>query len=64
MPLGNDLMCTDIHPIKATNLAVDIAKSNKIAIENSKTGKMTTVVAIMKVLRSKIGNSRNILEKC
>ncbi len=48
-PPGIDLVSTDTRPIKATKLALDIIKSNEIAIENSKTGKVTAVVAILKV---------------
>ncbi len=40
---------TDTHPIKATKLALDTIRANEIAIENSKTGKVTAVVAILKV---------------
>jgi hypothetical protein len=41
---GIDLIVTDTHPIKATNLILDITKTNEIVIKNSKTGKMTVVV--------------------
>jgi hypothetical protein len=57
-PTGIDLKSTDTHPIKATKLAIDIIRANVIAIENSKTGKVTAVVAILKVLGDK-SNSRN-----
>ncbi len=50
---------TDTRPIKATKLALDFTRANEIAIETSKTGKVTTVVAILKVFGDKIGNSRN-----
>jgi hypothetical protein len=53
-----DLKSTDTHPIKATKLALDIIRANEIAIENSKTGKVTAVVAILKVFGDK-SNSRN-----
>ncbi len=49
---------TDTRPIKATKLALDIIRANKIAIKNSKTGKVTAVVAILKVFGDK-SNSRN-----
>ncbi len=39
---------TDTHPIKATKLALDTIRANEIAIENSRTGKVTAVVAILK----------------
>ncbi len=57
-PTGIDLKSTYTRPIKATKLALDIIRANEIAIENSKTGKMTAVVAILKVLGDK-SNSRN-----
>ena len=44
--LGIDLLTTDTCPIQATKLAVDINSANDIAIENSKTGKLTAVVTI------------------
>ena len=50
---------TDTRPIKATKLALDTIKANEIAIENSKTGKVTAVVAILKVFGDKISSSRN-----
>ena len=58
-PPGIDLVSTDTCPIKATKLALDTIKANEIAIKNSKTGKVTAVVAILKVLGNKISNSRN-----
>jgi len=48
-PSGVQLKSTDTHPIKATKLALDTIRANEIAIENSKTGKVTAVVAILKV---------------
>jgi hypothetical protein len=47
-PMGIDLKSTDTRPIKATKLALDVIRANEIAIENSKTGKVTAVVAIPK----------------
>jgi hypothetical protein len=38
---------------------MDISKANEIAIETSKTGKVTAVVAILKVFEDKPINSRN-----
>jgi hypothetical protein len=58
-PSGINLISTDTRPIKATKLALDIIKANEIAIENSKTGKVTAVVAILKVFGDKFTNSRN-----
>ncbi len=43
------LISTDTHPNKSTKLALDTIRANEIAIENSKTGKVTAVVAILKV---------------
>ena len=43
----------ETHLIKATKLALDTIRANKIAIENSKTGKVTAVVAILKVFGEK-----------
>jgi len=37
----------------------DIDMANEIRIENSKTGKMTAVVAILKIFGEYINNSRN-----
>jgi hypothetical protein len=58
-PSGVQLKSTDTRPIKATKLALDTIRANEIAIENSKTGKVTAVVAILKVFGDKICNSRN-----
>ena len=57
-PTGIDFKSPDTRPIKATKLAFDIIRVNEIAIENSKTGKVTVVVAILKVFGDK-SNSRN-----
>jgi hypothetical protein len=57
--LGIHLKSTDTRPIKATKLALDTIKANEIAIENSITGKVTAVVAILKVFGDKISNSWN-----
>jgi hypothetical protein len=56
--MGIDIKSTDTCPIKATKLALGVIRANEIAIENSKTGKVTAVVAILKVLGDK-SNSRN-----
>jgi len=50
---------TDSRPIKATKLALDMIRANEIAIENSETGKVTAIVAILKVFRGNTRNSRN-----
>jgi len=49
-PSGIHLKSSDTHPIKATKLALDTIRANEIAIENTKTGKVKAVVAILKVL--------------
>jgi hypothetical protein len=51
--LGIYLKSTDTHPIKATKLAPDTIRANEIAIENSKTGKVTAILAILKVFEDK-----------
>jgi hypothetical protein len=57
-PKGIDLKSTDTHLIEATKLALDVIRANEIAIENSKTGKVTAVVTILMVFGDK-SNSRN-----
>jgi len=58
-PSGIHLKSTDTRPVKATKLALDTFRANKIAIEISKTGKVTAVVAILKVFGENICNSQN-----
>ena len=43
--------------MKATRLALDTIRANEIATENTKTGKVTNVVAILKVFWDKFTNS-------
>ena len=57
--MGIHLKSTDTRPIKATKLALDTIRANEIAIENSETGKVTAVVAILKVFGGNTRNSRN-----
>ncbi len=57
-PTGIDLNSTDTRPIKATKLTLDTIRAYEIAVENSKTGKVTVVVAILKIFGDK-SNSRN-----
>jgi hypothetical protein len=57
-PSGIDLKSTDTRLIKATKLVLDIIRVNEIAIENSKNGKVTAVVAILKVIGDK-SNTHN-----
>jgi len=59
-PVGVHLKSTDTRLIKATMLALDTIRANEIAIENSKTGKVTAVVAILKVFGENICNSQNV----
>ncbi len=40
-------MSSETRPIKVTNLDSEKSRTNEIAIENSKTGKVTAVVAVM-----------------
>jgi hypothetical protein len=58
-PTGINLTSSDTRPIKATRTALEIITANKKLIKNSKTGKVTAVVAIMKSFDKNIGNSRN-----
>jgi hypothetical protein len=53
------LKSTDTHLIKATKLALDTIRANEIAIKNSKTGKITAIVVILKVLGDNTRNSWN-----
>ncbi len=66
-PSGVDLKSTDTRSIKATKLALDCIRANKIAIKNSKTSKVTAVVAILKVFgdkcKSRNSNLRKLLSK-
>ncbi len=62
VPAGTDLgvkllKSTDTRPIKATKLALDVIRANEITIENSKTGKVNSVVAILKVFGNKFTDS-------
>jgi len=58
-PPGIYLKSTDTRPIKATKLAPDTIRANEIVIESFKTGKVTAVVAILKVFGDNTRNSRN-----
>ena len=50
---------SDTHPIKATKQALDTIRANEISIENSKTGKVTAVVTILKIFGENINNLWN-----
>ena len=52
-------MSSETRPIKVTNLDSDKIRANEIAIENSKTGKVTAVVAVLYLYRDKQCNSRS-----
>ncbi len=43
-PTGHNYMSSETRPIKATKQAFDTIRANEIAIENSKTGKVTALV--------------------
>jgi hypothetical protein len=45
-------MSMEPHPIKVTSLADGIISSNKQAIENAKTGKVTAVAAVMYLIKN------------
>jgi hypothetical protein len=60
-PMGIDLNFTDTRPIKDTKLALDTIRANEIAIEYSKTSKVTAVVAILKNLGIK---STHVILNC
>ena len=49
-PSGINLTSSNTRLIKATRTALEIIKASEKSIKNSKTGKMTSVVAIMKFL--------------
>ena len=52
-------MSSETRPIKVTNLVdSDNIRANEIAIENSKTGKVTAVVAVIYLSKDKQYNSR------
>jgi len=56
-------MSSETRPIKVTNLDSDKIRAKEIAIENSKTGKVTAVVAVMYLSKDKICNSRSAKRK-
>jgi len=57
--MGLHLKSTDSCPNKSTKLALDTIRANEITIENSKTGKVTAVVTILKVFGENVNNSWN-----
>jgi hypothetical protein len=46
-PLGLNLMSTEPRPIKVTRTAAETISGERKAIENTKTGKVTAVVAVL-----------------
>jgi hypothetical protein len=62
-PTGHNYMSSETCPIKVTNLDSEKIRANEIAIENSKTGKVTAVVAVMYLSKDKICNSRSAKQK-
>jgi hypothetical protein len=63
--LGLNLIVTDTHPIKATNLALNITKTYEIVSKNSKTGKMIVVVTNIRFLGENEAIHRTLVsEKC
>jgi hypothetical protein len=56
-------MSSETRPIKVTNLDSEKIRANEIAIENSKTGKVTAVVAVMYLSKDKHCNLRNAKRK-
>ena len=57
-PTGVEFNSTDTRPIKATRTALNIVKTKQKATKNSETGKVTAVVAVMKIFGNKIVNSQ------
>jgi len=47
-------MSSETRPIKVTNIDADKIRANKIAIENSKTGKVTAVGAVIYLSKDKL----------
>jgi hypothetical protein len=58
-PRSHNYMSSETRPIKVTNLDPENIRANEIAIENSKTGKVTAVVAVIYLCRDKLCNSRS-----
>jgi len=56
-------MSSETRPIKVTNLDSDNIRANEIAIENSKTGKVTAVVAVIYLSKDKPCNSLSAKRK-
>ncbi len=52
-PMGHNYMSSETRPIRVTNVDPETIRANDIAIENSKTGKVTAVVAVMYLFRER-----------
>ena len=61
--MGHNYMSSETRPIKVTSLDSDKIRAKEIASENSKTGKVTAVVAVMYLSKEKICNSRSAKRK-
>jgi hypothetical protein len=61
--MGHNYMSSETRPIKVTSLDSDKIRAKGIAIENSKTGKVTAVVAVMYLSKDKICNSQSAKRK-
>jgi hypothetical protein len=62
-PTGHNYMSSETRPVKVTNLDSDKIRANEIAIENSKTGKVTAVVTVIYLFKDKRCNSRSAKRK-
>jgi len=62
-PSGIQLESIDTRPIKATKLALDTIRTNEIAVENYKTGKVTAVVAILNRTAAIGAHERQVFDK-
>jgi len=56
-------MSSETRPIKVTNLDSEQIRANEIAFENSKTGKVTAVVAVIYLSKDELCNSRSAKQK-
>jgi len=56
-------MSSETRQIKVTNLDSEKIRANEIAIENSKTGKVTAVVTLIYLSIDKLCNSQSAKQK-
>ncbi len=59
----SDLQSTEPHPIKVMDSISDSDRANVKALENAKTGKVTTVVAVMHLYGNVKGGSIMLMPK-